>query len=72
MPLEQIHPMIVHFPIVLALLALLLPGAHWLFWGFFPFLFFFWLAASLAGIFAMTRFRRHPYHRWDGSWHPHG
>ena len=57
---------------LLALLALTLPGGHWFFWGVFPFLFFFWMAASLAGIFAMTRFRRHHHHRWDGSWHPHG
>ena len=57
---------------VLVLLALILPGGHWFFWGFFPFLFFFWMAACLAGLVAVSRLRRHHYHRWDSGWHPHG
>jgi hypothetical protein len=52
------------------LLALVFPG-HWFFWGFFPFLFVFWIGACLAGVFAFSRSRHHHhYHRWDGGWHP--
>lgn len=37
------------------LIALLIPGGHWLFFGVFQVLLVFWLLAGLGGIFAMSR-----------------
>jgi hypothetical protein len=46
--------------VLLVLLATLLPGGHWLFFGILPFFMVFWLVACLCGIFAMSRpHRRH-------------
>lgn len=47
---------------LLVLLAALLPGGHWLFFGVFQVLLVFWLLACLGGIFAMSRRRRHHRH----------
>ena len=47
---------------LLVLLATLLPGGHWLFFGILPFFMVFWLVACLCGIFAMSRPHRHHRH----------
>jgi Domain of unknown function (DUF1707) len=55
------------------IVAVALPGAGWVFFGFLQFVLVLWLAVALAGIFAAARFRR-PWRRHvlsgDGSyWH---
>jgi len=47
---------------LLVLLAALLPGGHWLFFGVLQVFVVFWLVACLAGIFAMRRPHRHHRH----------
>ncbi len=51
--------------VLLALLAaLLIPGGHWLFFGFFKLVLVFWLVTCLAGIFAVGRFHRRRHRHW--------
>ena len=45
--------------LLLVLLAAMLPGGHWLFFGVLHVVLVFWLLACLGGIFAMSRPRRH-------------
>jgi len=47
---------------LLVLLAALLPGGHWLFFGVLQVVMVFWLVACLGGIFAISRARRHHRH----------
>ena len=49
---------------LLVLLAALLPGGHWLFFGILQAFMVFWLVACLGGIFAMSRARRHHHRHW--------
>ncbi len=49
-------------PLLLVLLALLLPGGHWLFFGVLQVVMVFWLLACLGGIFAISRPHRHHRH----------
>jgi hypothetical protein len=53
--------------------ALVIPGAGWLFFAFFQFVLALFLVASLAGVFAVARFRRNMRRYWqsgEGSyWH---
>src|SRR5262249_28136966 len=55
--------------LLLVLLAALLPGGHWLFFGVLQVVMVFWLVACLGGIFAMSRAHRHHRH-W--LWGPTG
>jgi hypothetical protein len=48
--------------LLLVLLAAMLPGGHWLFFGVLQVVLVFWLLACLGGIFAMSRSRRHHRH----------
>ena len=48
--------------LLLVLLASLIPGGHWLFFGVLQVFLVFWLLACLGGIFAMTRPHRHHRH----------
>jgi hypothetical protein len=48
--------------VLLLLLAALLPGGHWLFFGVFPVLLVFWLVACVGGFFATSRSHRHHRH----------
>jgi Domain of unknown function (DUF1707) len=53
--------------------ALVIPGAGWLFFAFFQLVLALFLVASLAGVFAVARFRRNMRRHWqsgDGAyWH---
>jgi hypothetical protein len=73
-------PVFVHrgprlFPLAMfaLIMALVLPGAGWLFLAFFKLVLLFWLAACLIGVFAAARFRRHMRRHWQsgegGRWH---
>jgi hypothetical protein len=48
--------------LLLVLLAAMLPGGHWLFFGVLQVVMVFWLLACLGGIFAMSRAHRHHRH----------
>jgi hypothetical protein len=60
------------FPlVVLALVAaLVIPGAGWLLFAFFQLILALWLVAAVAGIIAMTRFRRHLRRHWESGGGP--
>jgi Domain of unknown function (DUF1707) len=48
--------------LLLVLVAAMLPGGHWLFFGVLQVVLAFWLLACLGGLLAMSRPRRHHRH----------
>jgi hypothetical protein len=59
-------PRILPLVLIALILALVIPGAGWLFIAFIKVMLVLWLVACLAGLFAVLRFRRHV-RRWrDG------
>jgi hypothetical protein len=47
--------------------ALVIPGAGWLFFAFLQFVLALWLVACLAGVFAVSRFRRNMSRYWQSG-----
>jgi hypothetical protein len=47
--------------------ALVIPGAGWIFFAFFQFVLALFLVASLAGVFAVARFRRNMRRYWQSG-----
>jgi hypothetical protein len=67
-------PRILPLALFALIVALVVPGAGWVFFGFLQFVLVFWLVVALAGIFAAARFRRHWRRQWlsgDGSYRYH-
>ncbi len=66
-------PRILPLALFALIVALVLPGAGWVFFAFLQLVLVLWLVACVAGIFAVARFRRHWRRRWqsgDGPyWH---
>jgi hypothetical protein len=60
-------PRILPLVIFALIAALVIPGAGWLFLVFFQLVLAIWLVACVAGIIAMTRFRRHIRRHWQSG-----
>jgi len=60
-------PRILPLAVFALILALVIPGAGWLFVAFFQFILVLGLMACLAGIFAVVRFRRHMRRHWQSG-----
>ncbi len=48
-----------------------MPGGGWLLFAFMKLILVFWLVTCLAGIFAVSRFRRHVYRHWQSGYTQH-
>jgi len=73
-PVHRGGPRLLPLVILALIVALVIPGANWVFLAFLQIVLALWLVACLAGIFAVARFRRHMRHHWqsgDGPyWRP--
>jgi hypothetical protein len=61
-------PRLLPLALFILVLALILPGAGWVFFGIFKFLLLLWLIACVAGIFAAFRLRRRVRRYWRSGW----
>jgi uncharacterized membrane protein YgcG len=61
-------PRLLPLALFLLFLAIILPGAGWVFVGIFKFFLLLWLIACVAGLFAAFRFRRRMRRHWQSAW----
>ena len=64
-------PRLLPLALLVLLAALLMPGGGWLLFAFIKLILVFWLVTCLAGIFAVSRFRRHVYRHWQSGYTQH-
>jgi hypothetical protein len=66
-------PRVLPLLLILLILAVVLPGAGWVFFAFLKIALLLWLVACVAGILAAARFRRHVRRQWQSGqgprWH---
>jgi hypothetical protein len=63
------RPRILPLAIFALIAAVAIPGAGWVFFAFLQLVLLLWLVASVAGIFALARFRRHWRRQWQSGGH---
>jgi len=67
------RPRILPLALIALAVALVIPGAGWVFLAFFKVILLLWLVTCLAGIFAAARIRRHIRRHWQAGygsqWH---